>query len=620
MYLRSIILALIILVIAIYLGIRQYKEKGIILINILIGVVAALACLTYPLYDGINGISRVFCSILFALQSLTLGEDFELIATVTTTSLINCIYVILTYILYFGAPLLSASTILFFFGNTFSKLKFWLNIKKQHYIFSDINEKTVTLANKILSTNKNAKIIFTNKNKDNQELIKNRKILKFTEKINNISLHTLKKEKYLYFMSNSEEENLNECLEFLDKLKPSEKTKIYILNGKQEAYMIIDSMMNKYYENIKNNQNIIEPRLQIEIVNEPERIALERLNKLPLQSIFNVNRKEISVLIVGCGQFGQAFLKNIVWCFQVIGFQLKITVVEKNGENIKNKISLESPQLLKEYDINFICKDIETLISENFLKDINIDYAIVTAGADTNNFNIAIALRRYFLTNNQDNVSIDVLIRNTYKNKNISKLKNEDNKEYNINTFGSIEETYLKNSIIDLETEEMAKAVHSINWQDDKDLIEFYKSEYNRKSSRAVAVHLKYKLYSILLDKYTEDIETDLENYKELILDESLVKALAENEHNRWMAYMTSDGYKTATMKDVEKYYLKTGSHKHTLAKLHPALVPSKDLPRVEKQLENLIEKLTGKRVDKNLTKSDYEIVKRLEDIYFHRY
>lgn len=617
MYLKAVILALITIIIAIYIEIRQYKEKGISFVKALIGVVVALIFLSYPLYDEISGISRIFCSILFALQSLTLGEDFELIAKVATTSSINNAYIILTYSLYFIAPLLSASTLLFLFGNTFSKLKFWLITKKQYHIFSDINEKTVILANQILTINKNAKVIFTNKNSENQDLIRNRKVLKFAEKLNTLSLHSLKKEKYLYFMSDDEEENLNECLEFLDKLKDSEKTKIYILNDKQEAYMIIDSMMSKYYENIKNSQ---EPKLQIEIINESERIVLERLKQLPIQNIFDINKKEISVLIVGCGQFGQAFLKNIAWCFQVIGFKLKITVVEKNSENIKSKINLESPLLLKEYDINFINKDIETVISENLLKNINIDYAIITAGTDTNNFDIAIALKRYFLQNNQDNVTIDVSIRNTYKNKNISKLKNEDNKEYNINTFGSIEETYLKNSIIDLEIEEMAKAVHSINWKDDKNFIEFYKSEYNRKSSRALAIHLKYKLYSILLDKYTGDTKTDLENYKKLILDENIVKKLAENEHNRWMAYMFTDGYKVATMNDVEKYYLKVGTHKHTLAKLHPALVPNKDLSKIEKQLENLIEKLTGQRKDKNFTKSDYDIVKKLEDIYYHKY
>lgn len=604
MYLQTIILAVIALMISIYMATKSYKEKGIEFIKMLFGVEVALIFLSYPLYEEYIGISRIGCSILHSLQALTLGENFERVSSINPEIFINRIYIIFNYTLYVVAPLLMATTLLSLFSNIFSKLKLRISFKKEYHIFSEINEKTIYLAKKI-AMNKNAKIIFANK--DSGKVINNKKIIKFKETIGEIDWYKIKKEKYFYFMSSNEDNNLNEGLEFIERVKNDEQARVYILNDKPEAYVIVDSFM---------SSNTQKTRLEVQIVNEAERIVLERLRSLPIKRIFNNPNKEVVVLIVGCGKFGQAFLKNITWCFQVIGYSLKIIVIEKNAEDVINKINMESPQLLKEYNINFISDNIESVISRNLLKDQDINYVVVSAGEDSNNFNIAIALRRYFLVNNKDNILIDVAIENAYKNKNIKILKNEDKQGYDINTFGSIEETYFKNSIIDLNIEERARLVHSITWSNDVDFVEFNKSEYNKKSSRAVVVHIPYKLYSILLDDYTGDIVKDLEAYKEKIKDANVVKQLAENEHDRWMAYMYADGYKVATMEDIRKYYVKMGNnHKHTLAKLHPALVRNDELAKVEKDLADLTEELTGERNQKDFTKVDYKLVQNLDKI-----
>lgn len=605
MYLQSIILAIITIIITTYIVIKSYKEQGFNFIKMLIGIVIALIFLSYPLYEDYEGISRIGCSILHALQTLTLGENFELVSSVMSThTLINMLYIILTYTLYFIAPLLTATALLSIFSNTFSRLRIKISNKKEYHIFSQINEKTIYLANRI-SMNANAKIIFTNKERGT--VITNKKFIKLNEKIDEIDWHKIKKEKYFYFMSINEDDNLNAGLEFIDRVREDEQANVYILNDKTEAYVLVDSFM---------SSNVQKKRLEVQIVNETERIVLERLRNLPIKRVFNSKNKEIVVLIVGCGKFGQAFLKNITWCFQVIGYSLKIIVVDKNANDIIEKINMEASQIIKEYNINFINESIESAISKDLLKNQNINYAVISAGEDSNNFNIAIALRRYFLVNNQDNVLIDVAIRNTYKNKNIKVLKNEDKQGYDINTFGSIEETYFKRPIIDFKLEEMAKIVHSITWVDDVDFIEFHKSEYNKKSSRALVIHIPYKLYSILSDEYTGDMSKDIKSYKERISDANIVNQLAENEHDRWMAYMYADGYKVATMEDVEKYYVKMrNSHKHTLAKLHPALVKNDELAKVEKDLADLIEKLTGERKQKDFTKLDYEVVQKLDEI-----
>lgn len=490
----------------------------------------------------------------------------------------------------------------------FTKMRFKLSLKKRYHIFSEINERSLTLANRIAKNNKSARIIFTDK-EHGEDLVVSKRFLQLDEPINELNLQKIKKEKFIYFMTNNEDENLTESLEFLDKIQKDEEAKVYILNARPEAFIIIDSIMNQQSE--KNS------KVKVEIVNEVERIILQRLENLPIQKIFNPIKKEVTVLIVGLGNFGQTFLKSITWCFQVIGYSLKIIAVEKNAKEVIEKLNFEAPEILKKYNIQIIENSIETVIAEDLLKCLDINYVIVTAGTDSNNFNIAIALRRYFLRKNKDNVEIDVLIQNQYKSRSIAVLKDEKEKNYNINTFGDIGETYLNHPIIDSDIERMAKGLHSINRPSDVNFIEFYNSEYNRKSLRASVVHNRYKLYSILGDKYTGDIEKDLLLYNELIKDENIVKILAENEHNRWMAYMYADGYKTATMQDVENYYLKVGNnHKNTLAKLHPTLVDNKDILKVEKQVEDVIEKVTGTRIKQNFADPDYEIVQKLYEIY----
>lgn len=608
MYLKAIILAGIVLCGTAYVVIKDLKEKGINYIKALIGIAIALVFLSYPLYTEYVGITRVACSILFAIQALTLDQDFELIHIVEPTSLTNDIYIVLTYALYFISPFLSASTIISIFGYTFSRLRFLISLKSEYHIFSEINERTIATSNVILATNKNARIVFANKDNGEDLLIKNKKILVMKEKINDLKLSKIKKEKYLYFISNNEEDNLNDSLEFLDKAKNTDKAKIYILNSKTEAYMIIDSMMSANSEKSKN--------IQVEIINEAERIVLQRLKELPIEKVFDTIKKQVTVLIVGCGEYGESFLKAISWCFQVIGYSLKIIVVEQNAETVQNKINFEAPELLKKYDIEFIDKPIEVVISENLLKNININYAVVTAGADSNNFNIAVALRRYFLVNNLDDVMIDIIIKNTYKSKNIEILKDDTNKAYKFNTLGSIEETYLKNPIINSDIEKMAQRLHNINVSGKPDGNNSYNSEYNRKSSRASVVHIKYKLFAVLQDKYTGNLEIDLQNYKKIIKNPETIDLLAKNEHDRWMSYMYTDGYKVATMEALEKYYLKVGSkHKHSLARLHPALVENEKLPVIQEQVDSVIEKLTGTKSNCNFIEQDKDIVQKFDII-----
>ena len=133
--------------------------------------------------------------------------------------------------------------------------------------------------------------------------------------------------------------------------------------------------------------------------------------------------------------------------------------------------------------------------------------------------------------------------------------------------------------------EKMTKNVHLSYSPQDTELKEFYKKNYNIKSSRAFALHIKYKIYSILKEKYTGKEEIDKKLFEQYIKEEAIMNKLIINEHNRWMAYMRSIGFKKATIEDVQKYKTQTNHHVNFLGKLHPALVEYDQLKEVEQKI-----------------------------------
>ena len=94
--------------------------------------------------------------------------------------------------------------------------------------------------------------------------------------------------------------------------------------------------------------------------------------------------------------------------------------------------------------------------------------------------------------------------------------------------------------------------------------IGFLNNEYQRRSSSASAIHVKYKAFSVGLNDSAEDYED-----KEKI--EMYMDYLAWLEHQRWNAYMRGIGYKRPTQEQL----LKMKSQKDLDLGLHGALCES---------------------------------------------
>ena len=135
----------------------------------------------------------------------------------------------------------------------------------------------------------------------------------------------------------------------------------------------------------------------------------------------------------------------------------------------------------------------------------------------------------------------------------------------------------------------------------------------------AAALHIPSKLKSIGIttsDPLPKDDE--LGDFEELIKKNKLT--LMQNEHERWNAFMRSEGFRTVDFETVKNYAPYTRSHKDEAAKLHPCIKSWTDLDKLQQQYNELQKKLylkksNFKEYDEKLVVEIPEIIKRANEL-----
>ncbi len=593
------ILVLIITIFFVKINSKNMKRSIFIL---LLGLLVLLFILIFPFINSGNLISKIIATIIYCIQTITFNQDLSLVGNIKAVHLKEWLYVCLTQTLFLLIPLVTTTFLLSLIDGVVSKIKLCLSVNKKIYIFSQINEKTLSIASRI--EDKKKTIIFL-VNKDDQidyalsSRVKYIKGIKMYDEASNIKLRNLKnKEITFYLFSSNINHNLKQAIEITNKYKDENSSiNLFVLTPNNADRVVLDSMD-------KGN-------LKLVIVNENERIVYQLLNNKPLY-LETIDNK-ISVLLISNNVIELEFIKAITWCGQLIDYKLSITVLGENANSIKEYIKINCPELIDNYDYKFIPYSIYSEKAKTELDKIkDINYVIVANDDDNLNIEYSLFLRKYFI--NQDKISyrrspiINVMIKNGEIAKQVELLKNEKNNSYNFNTFGSIKNIYYENYILDCRLETLAKEVH-LSYDRSNDSIEtklkrFYEKEYSIKSSRALALHLNYKMYSILKDEYSTDEEKNILLFKEKIKDEKVFNKLMRNEHDRWVAYMRTQGYKSIDVNEIKKYKDSTNSYIHYLAQLHPCIVPFDDLPMVAKAIKK-----------DDICTSDGYIIKNMVDI-----
>lgn len=432
------------------------------------------------------------------------------------------------------------------------------------------------------------------------------------------------------FMSEDENRNLSECLNFIDKLfnvalsVPDEQKNlainsidIYVSANYETASMFLDASISDMGKNLY---------FKVHIVDEQRDTAHNLLCDAPLfiPLLENKNDKNsINVVLLGSTETNYRITKEAIAC-AYLGekYPISITMLGNNASTYENKLRRECPGLCNSVGISyikpiFISCDLESCdlpsyiygnkqekndsntISETFK---NGNYFVVDIGTDFENIQFAMELRTWILRSRGSfdrTPFIAVRCSNSSNSYLASKLTVSGQlpgdayyNKFNLFTFGSVEQMYSYKRLIDEPMlQKIALRIHESYYGNDLFSAhnDYYSFSYNSDSSLLTAIGLSYRLFSAgcILSKQGEYLNNGILKKKELFKDfnekiqnANILESLAAIEQSRWNGYMLSRGWESASVIQVQAYKEQaTGSsHKHLLARLHPFIREWDDL------------------------------------------
>ena len=557
------------------------------------GVVLSAILLFIPIYNEVFKSSggglfeTVMISIHNMIRLFIVDGEFEFVINglATAPAIVSKCYMFLFSILFVLAPILTFGFVLSFFKNLTAFKRYFTHYNSDVYIFSELNERSVTLAQSLLdNAPKTRLIIFTDiyeKNEESNELADEAKALGaicFKKDIAAIdfSFHSKKRELNFFTIGNDQSENISHSLKLIEKFKYRDKTNLYVFSTQVEAGILIANAFDRI-ESRDNRQVLLKSRR----INEVQSLINRTLYEIGFEKIFSSaycdkdDVKRINAVIIGMGTHGTEMTKALSWFCQMDGYEIEINSFDGDKYALE-KFTSQCPELMKlsgKTDIRGESRykitvhsgiDIDTVTFDNIISELpRTTYVFVALGDDEKNIAAAVKLRELF-ERGKCSPTIQAVVYNTEKKEALNQIKNFKGTPYNIDFIGDTKTSYSEEVILDSDVEREALERHK-RWGNECD---FWRYEYNYKSSVASAIHRKMKSLCGIpgIDKKPEE-RTEAELWSIRIL-----------EHRRWNAYMRSEGYIYGGT--VEK------CGRNDLAKMHNCLVPFDELP-LEEQIKD---------------------------------
>lgn len=586
-------ISLCIVVISIFLAIKNRSNISVAIRCFAGGVFGALLLMTYAKNET-GSLANFFTALQIGTLNADYGDVFDNLPNQQSG------FVVLYSILTLLAPVALGGTLFSFFASIMQPLSFKLFRKKRDcYIFSDLNEKSYLFALSIVDSNKKALVTFINSPDENEKLIQKSKqhgFLFFQAKEKDVIFNS-KNKRYYFAFSENEAENLSLALGYLDgyingtEIIDFSTVKIFLKSEQEEAELIINKVNKK--------------NLEVVIFNQAQVVANTLLFDFPLYNVLaNDGETQLEVLIVGGGKTGKAILKSALMCGQLGDeYSLKIKLIDKDAQYVKAIMAKDYPEFNKgKYNIEYFDADVKT---DTFTRVLNeqcnmCNYIVVCLETDELSIQTALYLKKYYTAKNisqRKNLMVIARIRDEIKSENL-KIKTSDSDKVLL-SFGSDADLFSFEKILNDPLDKLALNAHSTyckifseNSIQKKDIIiSYYQNETNRKSDKANALHIPYKLFTMgyFLKPYDKAtvLEIDksafflaeLENY---LNDKNNEEHLSRMEHNRWMVFQSSDGWQGASFEQALEYSKFTHSHKFEEAKLHACICTWEELEKVQ--------------------------------------
>jgi hypothetical protein len=601
-------------VIAIFIAV--YKKMGFNgwIRTLSIGVILAIFIMFIPLSEDNGKIDDFFLNFVTALQSGSLDASYndflskvDYIFNENPQSTFFAVYRTTMSVLMVLSPILFGGIILSLFIKLVQRLKyFFLYPFKDGYFFSELNLHSLALADSIAKNVRRPMIIFYNVLPEGnlyETALDNRYIV--LEKNNARFNYSQRRSLYFFEIAMDTSTNLygaQQRVQQLSRYRKRPKAQIYVFTDYPEAEIVLDATDKKDFT--------------VTLVNRRITTAYELLFNQPLFNAFKPDGDPIcSVLVAGAGATGMEVVKAAAWCGQMDGIPLEINIIDKNAGLARETFAMECPELADgRYSIHFHETDTRTPRFEDILNQYgrSANYIVVSLGDDDLNIKTALFLRGYFIRTDPDYtrepiICVQASAEDTARSlRELTTINRERLKTNNLETsspkaqnyhffpFGTYENVYSYETVIGSPIEKLARNVHAAyeTAQNPDVSVKTINKNYNtneigKRSSRASAVHIRYKLhhlgYSMELAKPGEVCDPEvLAELREKLNDEAILSRFMKLEHTRWNVFQRSQGYRGVSIAQAQAYKAYTnGSHIHRRAKLHACICDWDELPKV---------------------------------------
>ncbi len=558
---------------------QKNNRRGINSLSIILtGVFISSTIIFVPIYyitfkDESCGLIKTFLlSVHNTIRLFVVDGEFDIITEnwEEKDSLIYSLYSMFASVLFVLAPILTFGVVLSFFKNISAYIKLMLVGKKELYIFSELNEKSITIAESAYEKKgKKIRIVFTDCFDSNNEVsyelqqrAQSIQAIMFKDDILVVKFKKSKHNKLFFFIIGEDEsENINHALMLSEKYTDMQDSCIYIFSNRIESEIIFQNNETKGIKIRRININ------QSLVLNNLFDNGMKIFNKS--QKTDYCSNKQISAVVVGMGSLGTDMAKALTWFCQMDGYDVHINIFDRD-KCAKSKFKMLCPELIDDaYNGNFT-DDGESKYSLQVHSDVDVEkyefieelcklkeitYVFVSLGSDELNVRTSVKIRmlceRLGLS-----PFIQSIVYDERKKSALEKSLDKSSQKLDIEYIGDIKSCYDFNVILGNELDEIALKRHC-KWGEEDD---YWKYEYNRCSSIASVIHSKYK-------KLCKIPGADL-SPEERTEEQRL--AMRKLEHRRWNAYMRSEGYVR-------------GEKKNKLAKTHNCLVSFDELSSEEK-------------------------------------
>lgn len=610
--------------------IRQSAVKPFYILTggVFLSATVAFFPLYMPLFDSSPVFNALLGSIHNAVRLFMFNCDISAVqeqSAVLAVSGLQAYYVLFFNVLLMVAPILTVGIVLSFFREASAFLRYACRFFRDAYLFSALNDRSLALARSLRKTyGKKALLVFSGVSFGNEQA--SSKLIAEAAELGAIlfkrditsptlKLHSKRAKMYFFILGKDERENLDHALHLsADPLQkgqesgydvPRADTRIYLFSVDPLAKQYLNTASPRYVKlrRVNDVQSLVYRLLYdhgLEIfgaATETGRLIPSTATKTPDKE------KKIHALVLGMGLHGTEMVRALSWLAQMHPYRIEIDAFDISA-SASSGFASAYPDL---FDCNpmgeqapradgYRCHngdfetegeahyritihdgvDVEQRAFDESLVSFFADatYTFISLGNDDRNGKTAIKLRTLFRRMGKEPIIHTVIYNKNVQNA-LQNAPSPSGEPYGILATGDVAATYSVSCLLNSALEQQAlqrhmKYAHHVvaekglrGTEKEACLAEaeeaFWKHDYNYRSSTASVIHAKFKRELGIpgSDKAPADRSEDEARFYRIL------------EHKRWNAYVRSEGFVYAPVRDK-------------LAKTHPLLVPFDELPYAE--------------------------------------